>query len=130
MYVCLVGTSTLASFIKLILLCICFVLILVASYYFTKWYASSGVIKNKTKNIQVMESYPLGAGKQVCILKIGGKYVAVAISKEQITVLTEIPEEQLIFEETTTQNANFGEVFGKMMKEQLPSRKKKNDRKG
>ena len=130
MFVGLIGTSTLASFIKLILLCIAFVFILIGSYYFTKWYAGSGMVKNKTKNIQVMESYPLGPGKQVCILKLGEKYIAVAICKEQVTVLTELPEEQLIFEETTIQNAGFSEVFGKLVKEQLSTKRKKNDRKG
>ncbi len=130
MFVYLVGSSTLASFIKLILTCICFVLILVAAYCFTKWYAGSGMVKNKTKNIQVMESYPLGPGKQICILKIGEKYVAVAIAKDQVTVLTELQEEQLTFEEIAVKNTSFGEVFGNTMKEQWSQKRKKNDRKG
>lgn len=128
MFVFLVGTSTLASFIKLILLCICFVLILVAAHYFTKWYSRTGMVRNKTQNIQVLETYPLGAGKQICILKLGEKYVAVAVTKEHVTVITELQEEQLTFEELTAGNANFGEVFGNMVKEQLSKNKK--DRKG
>lgn len=125
MSVFLIGTSTFASFIKLIILLIFFVLILFASYYFTRWYAKSGMIKNKSQNIRVMESFSMGPGKQICILKLGEKYVAVAVCKEQITVLTELDEGQLLLEEVQLQSTSFGEVFGEMVKQQLKKSKKR-----
>lgn len=42
MSVFIVGQSALASFLKLLMLLIAFILILAASYYVTKWYAKSG----------------------------------------------------------------------------------------
>ncbi|MBO5484159.1 MAG: flagellar biosynthetic protein FliO [Lachnospiraceae bacterium] len=125
MSVFLIGTSTFASFIKLIILLIFFVLILFASYYFTRWYAKSGMLKNKSQNIHVVESFSMGPGKQICILKLGEKYVAVAVCKEQITVLTELDEGQLSLEEVQLQSTSFGEVFGEMVKQQLKKSKKR-----
>ena len=126
MSVYLVGMSTLASLIKLILLLVVFVLILFASYYFTRWYAKSGLVKNQSKNIQIMESYPLGPGKQICIIRLGSRYAAVAISKEQITFLTELQEEDLNMEETVAQEMDFGAAFEKVLRSKL-KKKDKND---
>lgn len=117
MSVLLIGTSTFASFIKLIMLLIVFILILVGSYYFTKWYGKSGMLKNKSQNVNIVESFPLGPGKQVCILKLGEKYIAVAVCKDQVTVLTELEEDQLSFEAPPLQNTNFKEVFGEIIKQ-------------
>lgn len=119
MSVYLVGMSTLASFFKLILLFIVFILILVASYYFTKWYAKSGLIKNQSHNIQLVESFPMGPGKQICILHIGEKYVAVAVCKERITYLTEVDGEQLSFTTPEVSDSSFQEIFGNMVKERF-----------
>ena len=48
MIVVLVGQSALASFFKLCMLLIAFILILVASYYVTRWYAQSGLSADRT----------------------------------------------------------------------------------
>lgn len=122
MSVFLIGTSTFASFIKLLILLIVFVLILIASFYVTKWYAKSGLLKNKSQNIQVLESYPLGPGKQICIVKLGGKCIAVAICKDQITLLTELDESQLVYEEKKLSEAGFQEIFSDMVKQKVTRR--------
>lgn len=119
MSVCLMGTSTLASLFKLIALFIVFILILVASYYATKWYAKSGMLNNRSQNIQMIESFSMSPGKQICILRLGEKYIAVAVCKEQIVYLTELPEEQLSLELPNAENGDFKEVFGKMLKQQF-----------
>ena len=119
MSVVLVGMSTLASFFKLLLCLIVFILILVASYYFTKWYAKSGFIRNQSQNIQVVENFSMGPGKQICILRIGEKYIAVAVCKDQITFLTQVEEEQLSLTMPETSDASFREIFGDMVKERL-----------
>ena len=119
MSVYLIGTSTLASLFKLIALLIVFILILVASYYATKWYAKTGMLNNRTQNIHIVESFAMGPGKQICILRLGEKYIAVAVCKDQIVYLTEIPEEQLSLELPKPENGNFKDVFGKMLKQQF-----------
>ena len=51
MIVVLVGQSALASFFKLCMLLIAFILILVASYYVTRWYAQSGFVRRQNHNM-------------------------------------------------------------------------------
>lgn len=51
--------STFAGIFKLIFLVIIFIVILVLSYLVTKWYANSGLVKNKTNNIEIKESFSL-----------------------------------------------------------------------
>lgn len=98
MSVLIVGQSALASFLKLIMLFIAFILILVASYYVTKWYAKSGFIRKQTNNMEIVDTFSMGPNRQICILRIGQRYVAVSVCKEQINFLMEIPEEELQFE--------------------------------
>ncbi|MDO4166460.1 MAG: flagellar biosynthetic protein FliO [Eubacteriales bacterium] len=111
------GFSTLASLFKLILLLIVFIGLLFAASWFTRWYANASMSKQNNHNIQVMESYAFGPGKTICIVKIGTKYVAVAVTKEKITVLTELTEEELDLQpQEFLKQGSFGDMFSELMK--------------
>ena len=56
MIVVLVGQSALASFFKLCMLLIAFILILVASYYVTRWYAQSGFVRRQNHNMEIVDT--------------------------------------------------------------------------
>lgn len=98
MSVFIVGQSALASFLKLLMLLLAFILILAASYYVTKWYARSGFIKKQTSNMEIMDTLSMGPNRQICIIRVGRSYIAVSVCKEQINFLMKIPEEELQFE--------------------------------
>ena len=70
MVVYLTGFSTSASILKLLGLLFVFILILAATYYFTRWYAKSGFIKKGSGNIKILESMQLAPGKIIYIIKI------------------------------------------------------------
>lgn len=127
MSVFIVGQSALASFFKLVLLLIAFILILVASYYVTKWYAKSGFVKKQTTNMEVIDTYSMGPNRQICIMRIGQKYIAVSVCKEHIRFLTEIPEEQLELPEHMSQEDTvpFKDIFKDMLGQQFSHGKKK-----
>jgi flagellar protein FliO/FliZ len=110
--------STLASFFKLVMLLVVFILILVASYYSTRWYAKSGLMKNQSPNIQILETFSLGQGRQVCIMQLGDKCVAVALSKDNITFLAEIDRDSLI-QQTPVERGSFQEIFGEQMRQKF-----------
>lgn len=114
--------STFASVFKLIFLIIIFVVILVLSYIVTKWYANSGLVKNRTNNISVVENFQLSPGRTISIIKIGEKYVAIAQYKDSIVKLTELTQEQLDFnEKVEIQDTSFKNVFSNMMKDRKKS---------
>ena len=86
--------STFAGIFKLIFLVIIFIVILVLSYLVTKWYANSSLVKNKTNNIEIKESFQLAPGKTISIVRIGEKYVALAQFKDNVVKLAELTEEE------------------------------------
>lgn len=120
--------STFAGIFKLIFLVIIFIVILVLSYLVTKWYANSGLVKNKTNNIEIKESFQLAPGKTISIVRIGEKYVALAQFKDNVVKLAELTEEELILNrEVEISDSFFKDVFSNIVK----SRKKdtKSDKK-
>ena len=120
--------STFAGIFKLIFLVIIFIVILVLSYLVTKWYANSGLVKNKTNNIEIKEAFPLAPGKTISIVRIGEKYVALAQFKDNVVKLAELTEEELILNrEVEISDSSFKDVFSNIVK----SRKKdtKSDKK-
>lgn len=120
--------STFAGIFKLIFLVIIFIVILVLSYLVTKWYANSSLVKNKTNNIEIKESFLLAPGKTISIVRIGEKYVALAQFKDNVVKLAELTEEELILNrEVEISDSSFKDVFSNIVK----SRKKdtKSDKK-
>lgn len=120
--------STFAGIFKLIFLVIIFIVILVLSYLVTKWYANSGLVKNKTNNIEIKESFQLAPGKTISIVRIGEKYVALAQFKDNVVKLAELTDEELILNrEVEISDSSFKDVFSNIVK----SRKKdtKSDKK-
>ena len=120
--------STFAGIFKLIFLVIIFIVILVLSYLVTKWYANSGLVKNKTNNIEIKESFQLAPGKTISIVRIGEKYVALAQFKDNVVKLAELTEVELILNrEVEISDSSFKDVFSNIVK----SRKKdtKSDKK-
>ena len=120
--------STFAGIFKLIFLVIIFIVILALSYLVTKWYANSGLVKNKTNNIEIKESFQLAPGKTISIVRIGEKYVALAQFKDNVVKLAELTEEELILNrEVEISDSSFKDVFSNIVK----SRKKdtKSDKK-
>ena len=120
--------STFAGIFKLIFLVIIFIVILVLSYLVTKWYANSGLVNNKTNNIEIKESFQLAPGKTISIVRIGEKYVALAQFKDNVVKLAELTEEELILNrEVEISDSSFKDVFSNIVK----SRKKdtKSDKK-
>ena len=120
--------STFAGIFKLIFLVIIFIVILVLSYLVTKWYANSSLVKNKTNNIEIKESFQLAPGKTISIVRIGEKYVALAQFKDNVVKLAELTEEELILNrEVEISDSSCKDVFSNIVK----SRKKdtKSDKK-
>jgi len=125
MRVLITGFSAVAGIFRFVALFIIFIAVLVLAFYFTKWYASSGLVKKGYGNIQVVESYQVAPGKVIYIVKIGNKFVSIMTSKDNIVKLTELSEDDIEVGEVPLSNVSFKEVMGQMIK----SRKMKDDEK-
>lgn len=98
------GFSAGWSIVKLILIT---VLVLVLAFYTTRWIAkyqnNSFASKN---NIQFIESFRIDNNKMVAIAKIGKRYFALGIGKDEIHVIGELDEDELTLKEPTESDGN------------------------
>lgn len=132
MWVLITGFSAAAGIFRFIALFIVFIGILFLAFYFTRWYAKSGLIRKGSGNINVIESYQLSPGKVIYIVEIGSKFVAIMTSKDNIIKLTELSGDELelasieqTIQKTKLNDTSFKEILGQMMK----NRKMKDDEK-
>lgn len=106
-----------------------FVLVLALTYFVTKWIAKSGAIQSRAKNIKVIETYKIAPSKYIQIVQIGKKQYAIGVTKEQITFLTELEENQLDIPEDFG-NSSVGDTsFKEVMKNMLSNVKNRDDKK-
>lgn len=81
--------------LELIAVLIVFIFVLAATYYVTKWIGRSGVIQTQSKNIKVIETFKIAQNKYIQIIQLGDQYYSIAVTKDHITFLTALEEEQL-----------------------------------
>ncbi len=100
------------SFAQLITVLIIFVLVLAATLFTTRWIAGYQKGQNKGKNIEVVETYPIGNGKYIQIVRLAETYVAIAVCKDTVTRLAEIPKEDIRFpEDAGSMTLRFKDLF-------------------
>lgn len=88
-------SDTADSYIQFITILIIFVFVLAITYWVTKWTAGYQKSKTAGANMEMIEALRLSGNKYVQIIRIGQKYLAVAVCKDTVTMLAEIPEEEL-----------------------------------
>ena len=84
------------SYLQFMTVLIIFVFVLGITYWTTKWIAGYQKGKHSNTNLELIESFRLTNNKYIQIIRVGQKYLAVAIGKDSVTMLAEIPEGQLI----------------------------------
>lgn len=122
-------SSTFHSCLELVGVVAAFILVIIFAYFATQWVAKSTVVQNKNKNIKVVETHRINQNKYVQILKIGNKFIAIGVGKDEVNFLSEIPEESIQWEEQEWKPMpNFKEVLEKMNEKRKNIQKNKNDK--
>ncbi len=101
-----------AQFITVLLI---FVLVLGVTALTTRWIANYQKQQSDNVNIQVIETTRIANSKYIQIVRIGETYMAVVVCKDTVTMLGEIPKEQLK-EGAQLQAFRFKEFFDKAVK--------------
>ncbi len=84
------------SFLQFITVLFIFVLVLLLTWVATKWIANVQNGRNiQGANIEVIETYRLTTNKYIQIIRTGEKYLAIAVCKDTVTILAEIPDGQI-----------------------------------
>ena len=88
-------SSALGSFIQLLGVLTIFIFVLAITYFTTKWSGNYQRINSVNHNLQVVESIRVGNNKFIAIVKAGEIYLVVAVGKDDVTLLTQLTEDQL-----------------------------------
>ena len=122
-------SASLESFLKLMVTLLIFVFVLAITYFTTKWVGGYQKIRMKSKNLQVVETIPIGNNKMISLVKAGTVYLIVSVGKEEMHSLGTLTEEQLtdlsfLYEEKSSVQGteSFQDILGQM----FPKSKEKN----
>ncbi len=92
----LVSNSFLNSVIDLITVLVIFLFVLVLTYYVTRWIAGYQKTKTAQGNLSVIEAIRVSNNQYIQIVRTGtDKYLVVGVSKDGMTLLTTLTEEEL-----------------------------------
>ncbi len=93
------GAGSGHSFWQLAGLLLALIIILVAAYYTSRLVGGVKLGQLQKSNFQVIDSYRITSNKMLQIVKIGNKYIVIAVGKEEISYITELEEAQVLRKE-------------------------------
>lgn len=112
------SSSRLQSVAQLICAILLFFFVLFLAYIaarITGTYQSNAM--NKRSNIKVIEVFRISNNKMIEIVKIGNHYLALAVGKDEITLLKELDEDEIVLRETSLEPINFKHILDKIKNE-------------
>lgn len=112
------STSSLKSVGQLICVILLFIFVLFLAYLAARIAGSfQSSVVNKRSNIKVIEIFRISNNKVIEIIKIGEKYLALAVCKDNITVLTELSADEIKEQVATLDPINFKSILEKIKNE-------------
>lgn len=87
------------SFWEVIIMFVLFAIIVCGAYYVTYFIAKAQQGTRRNNNMKIVEAISVGQNKSLQLVRLGGKYVVIGVSKTQITAITTLEEEELILPE-------------------------------
>jgi flagellar protein FliO/FliZ len=96
------------NFIEFMTVLIVFVGVLALTAWTTKFIANYQKQVGNSGNIEVVESIRITNNKYIQLVRVGETYVAIAVCKDTVTTLCEIPKEQI---KDFTKEAGKGKSF-------------------
>lgn len=90
-----VQASSLESFVQLISVLVIFIFVLGVTYVATRWIAGYQKGHSLSKNLRVVETLKLTSNQYIQIVEAGDEYLVIAISKDEVRLLTKLTEDQL-----------------------------------
>lgn len=104
------------SYVQLITVLVVFVVVLAITAVVTKYIARYQKAQSAGSDIEVLETVQIAAGKYIQLIRLGCTYVAIAVCKDTVTMLCQVPEEQIAKKEQSGEPAmKFKELLGSML---------------
>lgn len=107
---------TAGGYAQLISVLVIFVFVLGITAWSTKWIANYQKQQNAGSNIEIMETTRIANNKYLQLIRVGDTYKVIAVCRDTVTMLGEVPKEQLHFEEPTCGKVSFKDLFANTIK--------------
>ena len=91
----LVLASRLEGFAQFLTAILMFLFVLALTYFTTRFVGNYQKNQFAYRNFEAIESFKIANGKYLQLVKIGQKYVVLGIGKDSISMICEIPEEDI-----------------------------------
>lgn len=92
----LTAVSKVDSIVQFLTVLIIFVIVLGATWLTTRFVAGFQKGKMQGSNFEVIDSFRISQNKYMELIRIGNRYLAIAVCKDTVTVLTELSEDEVI----------------------------------
>lgn len=104
------------SYAQLITVLVVFVVVLAITAAVTKYIARYQKTQGSGSNIEVLETAQIAAGKYIQLVRLGGTYAAIVVCKDTVTMLCQVPEDQIARKEQLGEpGVKFKELLGNML---------------
>ncbi|MBR6390383.1 MAG: flagellar biosynthetic protein FliO [Lachnospiraceae bacterium] len=100
-----------SSYAQFIIVLIIFAGVLAVTLWVTKWMAGYQRGKGTDANIQLIDSQAIATGKYIQIVRLGDRYFALAVSKDNVTLISELEKDSLVIREGGSQTASFKDIL-------------------
>jgi len=105
------------AIVQVITVLLIFVFVLAVTYFVTHWIATFQKSKLATGSIEVVETQRIAQNRYVQIVRIGEKYFALGIGKEEVQILCEVPKEEIHLNKDEKQSfPDFKKIFNNAKK--------------
>lgn len=114
----LVSSGQVSSITNFITVLFIFLFVICITWFATRYMASLQKQRMDTTNIEIIETSRIGQNKYLQIVRVGDKYLVIAVSKDQVTMLTELSMDSIVRRDAdqAPMPVDFSAVLQKMMK--------------
>ena len=110
-------SDSINGILQFVTVVIIFIVVVGITLLATRWLANYQKSASTTGNIEVIETFRLTTNKYVQILRVGTKYLTVAIGREEVTFLGELSPADIKIDQTSQQiPVDFSSVLARLRK--------------
>lgn len=104
------------GYAQLITVLIVFAVVLAITAVVTRYIARYQKTQCSGGNIEVLETMQITAGKYIQLIRLGDTYAAIAVCKDTVTMLCQIPKEQIYIKDVSgSRGQSFKELLGSVL---------------
>lgn len=104
------GVENVLRLIGLLLLC---AVIIAASYFTTRFVGRKEAGVSSNTNFKPLDVLRISPNKYLQLIKVGKRYIVIAVCKDTVTYLTELDEEDIVFRKDEASKVSFKDILSK-----------------